>query len=105
MATVNILARRLGNGKATLDNGYGMFLTMLDYKLSAKGGILVKVDRWFPSSQVCHVCELRNPELKDLSIRQWICPQCGTLHDRDVNAAINIKNEGLRILMSGEAAA
>lgn len=100
-----IANKGFGNGKATFDNGYGMFLTMLDYKLAAKGGQLVKVDKWFPSSQVCHVCGLKNPELKDLSIRKWTCPQCGTVLDRDVNAANNIKNEGLRILASEKAAA
>jgi len=87
-----------GNGKATLDNGYGMFLNMLDYKLHDRGGILIKVDKWFPSSQLCHVCGTKHSELKDLSIREWICPDCGTHHNRDHNAAINIKNQGLIML-------
>ena len=88
-----------GNGKATMDNGYGMFLSMLAYKLADKGGQLVQVDRFFPSSQMCHHCGSINPALKDLSIRKWDCPSCGTKNiDRDTNAAINIKNEGLRLL-------
>ena len=87
-----------GNGKATLDNGYGMFLSMLDYKLKERGGQLVKVDRWYPSSQICHCCGRQYPITKDLSIRVWTCPHCGKVHDRDHNAAQNIKYEGLRIL-------
>lgn len=86
------------NGKSTLDNGYGMFLSMLDYKLAERGGKLVKVDKFFPSSQICHCCGCRNPEVRDLRIREWICPDCGAVHDRDTNAAINIKTEGMRLL-------
>lgn len=88
-----------GNGKATLDNGYGMFLNFLEYKLKDRGGYLVKVDKWFPSSQLCHWCGYRSENLKDLRIRKWDCPHCGHKGiDRDWNAAINIKVEGLRIL-------
>lgn len=90
-----------GNGKATLDNGYGMFVNMLEYKLKDRGGYLVKVDKWFPSSQLCHWCGYRNKSLKDLRIRKWDCPHCGHKGiDRDWNSAINIKVEGLRILES-----
>lgn len=90
-----------GNGKATLDNGYGMFVKFLEYKLKDRGGYLVKVDKWFPSSQLCHWCGYRNENLKDLRIRKWDCPYCGHKGiDRDWNAAINIKAEGLRILES-----
>ena len=88
-----------GNGKATLDNGYGMFLDMLDYKLANRGKYLVKVDRWYPSSQICHCCGKRHPEMKDLKIRTMRC-ECGCVMDRDRNAAMNIKKEGLRILNS-----
>lgn len=87
-----------GNGKATLDNGYRMFLFMLDYKLAEHGGKLVKVDKFFPSSQICHCCGCRNPEVRDLRIREWICPDCGAVHDRDTNAAINIRTEGMRLV-------
>ncbi len=90
-----------GNGKATLDNGYGMFVNFLEYKLKDRGGYLIKVDKWFPSSQLCHWCGYRNENLKDLKIRKWDCPHCGHKGiDRDWNAAINIKAEGLRILES-----
>ena len=88
-----------GNGKATLDNGYGMFLNMLEYKLAERGKYLVKVDKWFPSSQLCHCCGQIHKEMKDLRIRTMKC-DCGLTISRDQNAAINIKNEGLRILNS-----
>ena len=89
--------RGFGNGKATLDNGYGMFLDMLAYKLDERGGRLVKVSRWFPSSQTCSVCGAIHPEMKDLNIRTMRCG-CGNVMDRDLNAAVNILNEGLRML-------
>lgn len=86
-----------GNGKATLDNGYGMFLTMLGYKLTDRNKYFVKVDKWFPSSQICHSCGTLHPEMKDLTVRTMKC-DCGLTMSRDQNAAINILNEGLRIL-------
>lgn len=86
-----------GNGKATLDNGYGMFLSMLEYKLSDRNKYLVRVGKWFPSSQICHRCGALHPKMKDLSIRKMIC-DCGLIINRDQNAAINILNEGLRLL-------
>ena len=86
-----------GNGKATLDNGYGMFLSMLEYKLSDRNKCLVKVDKWFPSSQICSCCGALHPEMKDLANRKMIC-DCGLTMNRDENAAINILNEGLRLL-------
>ena len=86
-----------GNGRSTLDNGYGMFLSLLDYKLSERNKYLIKVDKWFPSSQICHKCNYRDKRLKDLSIRKWECPVCHEMHDRDTNAAINILQEGLRL--------
>lgn len=87
-----------GNGKATMDNGYGTFLNMLEYKMNRKGKYFVKVDRFYASSQTCHVCGCVDPKVKDLSIRKWVCSACGAVHDRDVNAAINIRDEGLRLL-------
>ena len=93
----NMANKSFGNGKATLDNGYGMFLNMLEYKLKDRGKYFVKVDKWYPSSQICHCCGARHPEMKDLSIRIMRC-SCGLLMNRDQNAAINIRSEGLRIL-------
>ena len=85
------------NGKATMDNGYGMFLNMLEYKLNTRGKQLVKVDQWYPSSQLCHCCGKRHPAMKDLQIRMMQCG-CGLTINRDHNAAINILQEGLRLL-------
>jgi len=84
-----------GNGKATLDNGYGMFLNYLEYKLRDRGKYLIKVGRWYPSSQLCSRC--KEQQAMPISVRKYRCPRCGNIMDRDLNAAINIKNEGMRI--------
>ena len=91
-----------GNGKAAADNGYEMFLAFLKYKLKERGKQLIRVDRWYPSSQVCHACGIKKKLL--LSERVFRCPKCGAVFDRDVNAAINIKTEGLRLLKAASAA-
>lgn len=95
----SIANKGFGNGKATLDNGYGMFLNMLQYKLAERGKQLVVVEKYFASSQICHCCGQKHPEMKDLKVRTIKC-SCGYTGDRDVNAAINIRNEGLRILFA-----
>lgn len=97
----NMSNKSFGNGKATMDNGYGMFLSMLEYKLSDRNKYFVKVDKWFPSSQICHCCGKLHPEMKNLSKRTMVC-DCGNNISRDQNAAINILNEGLCLL--GEVA-
>ena len=94
------MSQALNFGKSVYDNGWGMFTTFLDYKLAYEGKRLIKIDKWFPSSQICNVCGYKNTQTKDLSLRKWICPVCHTHHDRDINAAINIKNEGMRLLLS-----
>lgn len=71
---------------------------MLSYKLEQNGGRMVKIDRFYPSSQLCHDCEYKNTATKNLSVREWDCPQCGAHHDRDVNAALNIRDEGKRLV-------
>ena len=91
--------RGFGIGLATMDNGYGLFINMLAYKLDDRGKYLVNVDKWFPSSQICHCCGKVHREMKDLRIRTMSC-DCGLTMNRDQNAAINIKLEGLRILKS-----
>lgn len=91
--------KKFHNGKATMDNGYGMFCDMLKYKLAERGKSFIKVSKWFPSSQTCNCCGTRHKEMKDLSIRTLKC-SCGLEIDRDYNAALNIKNEGLRLLVA-----
>jgi putative transposase len=91
-----------GNGKATMDNGYGIFLQLLDYKLAERNKYLIKVSKWFPSSQICHNCDAMHPEMKKLTIRTMKC-SCGYNLDRDQNAALNILQEGLRILTDSVA--
>lgn len=89
--------------KAISDVGWGSFCTMLKYKAEQFGKIYLEVDRFFPSSHLCHQTWQRVPKMA-LSIRMFDCPHCGQRHDRDINAAINIKNEGLRILALGSSA-
>lgn len=95
----NMSNKKFGNGKATMDNGYGMFLKMLEYKFADRKKYFVKVDKWFPSSQICNCCGKLHKEMKNLNIRILKC-DCGLTMSRDQNAAINIKKEGLRILKS-----
>ena len=89
------MAGGLHLGKGVHDNGYGLFLSMLEYKLEERGKYLIKVDRYFASSKICSVCRKKKEELS-LSDRIYYC-ECGNRMDRDVNAAVNIMNEGKRI--------
>ena len=89
------MAGGLHLGKGVHDNGYGLFLSMLEYKLEERGKYLIKVDRYFASSKICSVCGNKKEELS-LSDRIYYC-ECGNRMDRDVNAAVNIMNEGKRI--------
>lgn len=82
------------------DVGWAEFVNMLEYKALDKGRTIQKIDRWFPSSQICSCCGC-NTGKKPLHIRNWTCPNCGTEHDRDINAAQNILLEGKRILEAG----
>ena len=83
--------------KSISDVSWYEFIRQLTYKAEWYGKEVIILDRWFPSSKTCHVCGYKKEDLQ-LKDRSWICPSCGTDHDRDINAAINILNEGLRSL-------
>ena len=94
---MSAMKRALRFGKSISDNGWGMFANMLQYKADRKGKKLIKIDRWFPSSKTCCACGHVHKELT-LSDRTYICPVCGNVMDRDKQAAINIRNESIRML-------
>lgn len=83
--------------KSIADVGWSMFLNMLEYKTKRYGKQLIHIDQWFPSSQICSHCH-HNSGKKPLNVREWTCPNCHETHDRDINAAMNIKQKGLEII-------
>ena len=92
-------SQALNLGKSTMDNAFGYFRTRLQQKLEYQGKQLVKIGRFTPSSTICSECGAYHKDIVNtLSIREWVCPDCETVHNRDQNAAKNILHEGLRLL-------
>ena len=75
------------------------FIRVLKYKSNWLGKKVIEINKYYPSSQCCNRCDYKNEEVKDLIVRKWTCPRCGLIHDRDINASINIMFEGLKIYM------
>jgi len=92
--------QKAGLNRSILDVSFGELVRQLEYKAQWYGRTLVKIDRWFPSSKTCSCCGHKLDELR-LDVREWTCPKCRTVHDRDINAAINIETEGLKLLTPG----
>ena len=93
------MGQTLKLAKNLQDNGFGLFRTMLQYKLEERGKVFVKIDRFYPSSKLCSYCGYVYTEL-ELKDRKWTCPCCGAELDRDHNAAINIREAGKRLLIT-----
>lgn len=87
--------------KSVVDASFSRFLTYLDYKAKWYGRTIIKVDKYYASSQTCSNCGFKNEKVKNLSVRSWTCPNCGTKHNRDVNAAKNILSEAIKMLKAG----
>ena len=97
LAVKNMMkSRHLSKSIASV--GWSQFLTMVQYKMERAGKYFRKISRWYPSSQTCGCCGYKNTDVKDLGVRKWKCPKCGTWHDRDVNAQQNIYKIGAKLL-------
>ena len=102
---LNMKWMQMGHGKKVADYGFAELVSLLEYVSPKFGTTIVHIGKFFPSSQLCNACGFQNKEIKDVRIRAWDCPKCGTHHDRDRNAAKNIHEEGLRILSEEKATA
>jgi putative transposase len=97
LETLNVkgMVRNHHLAKAISDASWSRFVTLLEYKTFEHGCTVLRVPTFFPSSQTCSCCGYKNPKVKDLKVRRWICPECGIVHDRDENAAKNILTKAL----------
>ena len=95
---VKIIMKSRQLSKSIASVGWSQFLTMVQYKMERAGKYFRKISRWYPSSQTCGCCGYKNTDVKDLGVRKWICPKCGTWHDRDINAQQNIYKIGAKML-------
>jgi putative transposase len=86
-------------GKSISDEGFGMFRTFVQYKAERAGKHFVKLDKWYASTKTCSHCGYKNNDIT-LKTKEWYCPNCDTYHLRDHNAAINIKREGIRLVLA-----
>ena len=93
---VNNMIKNHNLASSIIDASFGELVRQLEYKSIWYGRTLIKVDTFYPSSQLCHICGHKNGDVKNLNVRTWTCPNCHISHDRDINSAINILEEGLR---------
>ena len=94
LETLNMKGMARCWGRKVHSLGFSEFVKILEYEAIKLGTQIVFIDKWYPSSQLCHVCGYKTPEVKNVKLREWDCPSCGTHHDRDRNAAINIHRVG-----------
>lgn len=99
---LNLMGMKKLYGRKVSDLGFYSFVQKLKYEATKFGTRIIFIDRWYASSQICSECGYKNPELRDLRIRKWECPECGAKHDRDRNASINILRVGASTLRGDE---